>query len=222
LLQGFLRQNSMIDSGFRLCDVWQVNCCAVARGNFLLQSIQTGSGNHTASYSQDTWGFFHWWWNGRGMKLTADRHVVLRKRMCGAVSPLHMFLAPVQRDSCTFYFYRCHAHISLFAKWLGSVGEQTVIITELTSCELCLYHSAGAVTCDCAAVCSLLLALPESWKLWLWRAWKIILNCTWWIHVSITTAGNLQYQVCNSMYKCDPSVVTVIFGCFYKILKSDC
>ena len=41
LLQTFLIQNSMIDLGSRLCDVWPVNCCTVARGNFLLQSIQT-------------------------------------------------------------------------------------------------------------------------------------------------------------------------------------
>ena len=121
-----------------------------------------------------------------------DCHVVLRIRMCGAVSPVPMFLAPVQRDSCTFYFYCSHAHLSLFVKWLGTIGERTVIIIELTSCELCLYHSAGAVSCDGAAVCNLLLALPESWKLWLWRAWKIMLNFTWWIHVSITTAGTFQ------------------------------
>jgi len=33
LMQTFLRQNIMIDSGSRLCDIWQLNCCAVARGN---------------------------------------------------------------------------------------------------------------------------------------------------------------------------------------------
>jgi len=44
---------------------------------------------------------------------------------------------------------------------MGSVGEQTVKVTELTNCELCLYHSAGAVSCDCVTVCNLLLALSE-------------------------------------------------------------
>jgi len=42
-----------------------------------------------------------------------------------------------------------------------------------------LYHSAGAVSCDCVTVCNLLLAVSEVWKLWFWRAWKIMLNCTW-------------------------------------------
>jgi len=177
LLRAFLQQNSMIDSGSRLCDVWWMNCCAVARGNFLLQSIQTGSGNHTASYSQDIWGFFHWWLNDHGMKLTTDRHVMLRIRMCGAVSLIPMFLAPAHRDNCTFYFYWSHTPLSLCANWWGSVGEQTLILTVLTSCELCLYHSAGAVSCDCVTVCNLLLALSEIQKLWLWRAWKFRLNC---------------------------------------------
>jgi hypothetical protein len=54
LLQAVLRQNIMIDSGSRLCDVWPMNCCWVARGDFLLQIIQTGYVNHPASYSQDT------------------------------------------------------------------------------------------------------------------------------------------------------------------------
>jgi len=81
---------------------------------------------------------------------------------------------------------------NLYANWQGTVGEPTVIMTELTSCELCLYHSAGAVSCDCVAVCNLLLAVSEIWKLWIWRAWKFMLNCTWWIHVSVTTTGMLK------------------------------
>jgi len=60
-LQSSLRDIIVIDSGSRLCDVWPLKCCSVARGNFLLQSIQTGSGNQPASFSEDAWGFFHWW-----------------------------------------------------------------------------------------------------------------------------------------------------------------
>jgi hypothetical protein len=86
------------------------------------------------------------------MKLTTDRNVVLRKRVCGAVSPVPMFLAPVHRGNCTFHFYSCHEPPSLCANGPVSVGEQTVIMTELTNCELCLYHSAGAVSCDCVTV----------------------------------------------------------------------
>ena len=112
-------------------------------------------------------------------RMTIDCHVVLRIKMCGAVSPVPMFLAPAHRDNCTFYFYCSHAFLSLCVNWWGSVGEQTVIMTELTSCELCLYHSAGAVSCDCVTVCNLLGALSEIWKVWLWWAWKIVLNCTW-------------------------------------------
>ena len=134
----YLQSSLSIDSGTKLCDVWLLNCCSVERGNFLLQSIQTASGNHPASYSQDTWGFFHWWWNNHGMKLTTDRHVMLGIKMCGAVSPVPMFLAPVHRDNCTFYFYWSDTHLSFFANWWGSVREQTVIMTELTNCELCL------------------------------------------------------------------------------------
>jgi len=159
LLQAFLRQNVMNDAGSSLCDVWPVNCCAVARSNFLLQSIQTGSGNHPVSYSQDTWCFFHWWWNDHNMKLTTARHVVLRIRMCGAVSPTPIFLAPAHKDNSTFYLYSSPAPIRFCANLQGSVGEHNILMTLLTSCELCLYHSAGAVSCDCVAVCNLLLAL---------------------------------------------------------------
>ena len=111
LLQASLREKSVVYSGSRLCGVLPVKFCAVARGYFLLQSIQTGSGNQLASFSQDTWGFFHWWWNDHNMKLTTDRHVVLRIRMFGAVSPTPIFLAPAHKDNCPFYLYSSHAPI---------------------------------------------------------------------------------------------------------------
>jgi hypothetical protein len=145
--------------------------------------------------------------------------------MCGAVSPVPMYLAPMHSDNCTFHFYCSHAPLSLCANWQGSVGEQTVIMTELTSCELCLYHSAGAVSCDCVAVCNLLLTVLEIWKLWLWRAWKIILNCTWWIHISVTTTGTVQLPclltACMSVTLLLLSCVTVIFVHFHNILKNN-
>ena len=34
-------------------------------------------------------------------------------------------------------------------------------MTELTNSELCLYYSAGTVSCDCVTECNLLLALSE-------------------------------------------------------------
>jgi len=95
------------------------------------------------------------------MKLTTDRHIVLRMRMFGAVSPIHMFLAPAHRDNCTFYLYCSPAPIRFCANSHGSVGEHNIFMTVLTSCELCLYHSAGAVRCDCVAVCNQLLSLSE-------------------------------------------------------------
>ena len=39
------------------------------------------------------------------MKLTTDHLVMLGLKMCGAVSPVPMFLAPVHRDNCTLYVY---------------------------------------------------------------------------------------------------------------------
>jgi hypothetical protein len=124
--------------------------------------------------------------------------------MGGVVSPIHMFLASAHRDNCIFNIYWSHTALNFCANWRGSVGEQNILMTVLTSCELCLYHWAGAVSCDCVTVCNLLLAVSEVWKLWLWRArkimvmkgsqnygyegitklwlwraWKIMLNCTW-------------------------------------------
>ena len=93
-------------------------------------------------------------------------------------------------------------------------------MTELTNCELCLYCSAGAVSCDCVTVCSLLLALSEIWKLWLRRAWKIMLNCTWWIQVSVSSTGTLQLPVCNSMYGCDTSVVRLCDSEFWVLSQN--
>ena len=95
------------------------------------------------------------------MKLTTDHHVVVGLKMCGAVSPVPMFHVPAHRDNCTFYFYCCHEPLCLCANGLGSVGEQNIFMTELTKCELCLYHSAGSVSCGCVTVCNLLLALSE-------------------------------------------------------------
>jgi len=105
---------------------------------------------------------------------------------------LPMFLVSAHRDNCTFYLYSSHAPIRFCANSHGSVREHNILMTVLTSCELSLYHSAGAVSCDCVAVWNLLLALSEIWKLWLWRAWKIMLNCTWWIHITVTTTGTLE------------------------------
>jgi len=84
--------------------------------------------------------------------------------MCGAVSPVPMFHVPACRDNCTFYFYCCHEPLCLCANGPGSVGEQNIIMTELKKCELCLYHSAGSVSCGCVIVCNLLLAVSEVWK----------------------------------------------------------
>ena len=148
------------------------------------------------------------------MKLTTDRHVVLRIRVCGAVSPVSMFLAPAHRVKCTFYFSCCHTHLSFCANWWGCDVEQI----ELTNFELCLFHSAGAVSCDCVTACNLLLAVSEIWKLWLWRAWEIIQNCTWWIHVSVTTRGTLQLPSLWLLLSC----MTVIFRKLHKIMKRDC
>jgi hypothetical protein len=158
---------------------------------------------------------------------------MLRIRMCGAVSPIPLFLAPAHRDNCTFYFYWSHAPLNLCANWRGSVGEQTVIMTVLTSCELCLYHWAGAVSCDCVTVCNLLLAVSEIWKFWLWRAWKIMVmkglkncvelylinSCFCHHYRNITVTKFLT--ACMSVTLLLLSCMTVIFRCFQKIVKSD-
>jgi hypothetical protein len=137
--------------------------------------------------------------------------------MCGAVSPVLMFLAPAHRDNCTFYFYCSHAPLNLCANWWGTVREQTVIMTELTNCELCWYHSAGAVSCDCVTVCNMLLAVSEIWKLWLWMLEKL-----YWIVLDKFTIQSppqepYSYQVCNSMYECDLSVVKLYDSGFWAL-----
>jgi hypothetical protein len=48
----------------------------------LLQNVQTGTGAYPASYPVGKGGKAAQW-----VKLTADRHLVLRMRMYGAVSP---------------------------------------------------------------------------------------------------------------------------------------
>ena len=160
------------------------------------------------------------------MKLTTDRHVMLGIKMCGAVSPIPMFLAPVHRDNCTFYFCCSHAHLSLCANWQESVGKQTVIMTELTNCELCLYHSAGPVSCDCVICCSMqfVAGSVRNLKIMVMKALKnyadLYLNsCFSHHHRNITVTKFVT--ACMSVTLLLLSCMAVIFRCFHKIVKSD-
>jgi hypothetical protein len=140
--------------------------------------------------------------------------------MCGAVSPVFMFLSPVRRDNCIFYFYCSHAHISLCANWQGSVGEQTVIMTELTICELCLYHSAGDVSCDCVTVCNLCWLCQESEN----YGYERIEKLCWIVLDEFLFQSPPQepysYRFCNSMYECDPSLVKLYDSDFWVLSQN--
>jgi hypothetical protein len=150
------------------------------------------------------------------MKQTTNCHVVLTIRMCGGFSQVPMFLAPVHRNNCTFYFYWSHAPVYLCANWWGSVGEQTVLMTELTICELCLYHSAGAVSCDSVTVGNSLLAGQKSEN----YGWKILLNCIFSHHHRKLTVTKFL-TACMSVTLLLLSCMTVICRCFLKIGKND-
>jgi len=111
LLQAFLRQNVMIDSGSRLCNVWPVNCCVYLR----LLSLVVKWPWHEAD---------HW------PPCSAEN-----KNVWSCFSSPHVSCS-IAQGQMYLLFYCCHAHLSLCAKWWGCVVEQAVIITELENCEL--------------------------------------------------------------------------------------
>ena len=158
------------------------------------------------------------------MNLTTDCHVMLRIRMCGAVSPLPLFLAPAHRDNCTFYFYWSHAPLNLCANWRGSVGEQNILMTVLTSCELCLTHSAGAVSCYWYSM-QFVAGCVRSLKIMVMKGLKnytelYLINSCFSHHyrnITITKFVTASMSVTLLLLSC----MTVIFWRFHKILKSN-
>jgi hypothetical protein len=96
-------------------------------------------------------------------------------------------------------------------------------MTELTNCELCLYHSAGAASCGCYSM-QFVAGSVRTLKIMVMKGLKnypkLYFMNTCFSHrhrnVTVTKFVSARMSVTLLLLIC----MTVIFGCFYKILKS--
>jgi hypothetical protein len=179
-LQSSLRYNSMIDSWSRLSDVWPPKCCAVATGNFPLQSIQAESGT-TQPLIDRSLKFFSLavqWPLHEGenwLPCSAEN-----RNMWSCFSSTHVSCFCAQEQLYLLHLLVSRT-LSFYANWCGSVGEQTVWMTDQTVCELYLYRSTGAVSCDCVTVLRMqfVAGYVTNLKITVMKGLKIVLNYTW-------------------------------------------